>query len=200
MRHATLIVLLACMTAFQTWARSPMDTEDGVGGIRYYDSYKRTDQQEVVPPGGFFLSFMHGPDSSFFVIKTAAGKGRSAPIRVNRHGEETGIIVKGSMLFKAGYNGEFERVLRVGDAIIIPKCVPHSGISGWDHDEETILITTFTHKYAAYGPDNAGKASTEILNKLNFKPNSGPAETEECKNMKDTPKVTWSVADLPRPE
>jgi hypothetical protein len=122
------------------------------------------------------------------------------PVRINRHNEETGIVIKGSVLFKAGYNGEFQRVLRVGDTIIIPKCVPHSGLFGWDHNEETILVTTFTDKYVEYGPDNTGKTAKEFSQKVNYKPNSGPAETADCRNMKNAPKITWTVNDIPKPE
>lgn len=193
------VALVAGLTALTASARPPLNTGDGVGGIRYYDSFKRTDQREAVP--GFFFSFIHGPNSTFGVYKTAAGKGRSVPVRINRHNEETGIVVKGSVLFKAGYNGEFERVLHVGDAIVIPACTPHSGTFGWDANEETILVTTFAEKYTEYGPDNAEKITPEFKQKVsNVKPDSPIAETDMCKNMKDAPKVTWSLADIPKPK
>jgi len=117
----------ASSTGPNTQVRPPMNTGDGVGGIRYFDSYKRADEREAVP--GFFFSFIHGPNSTFAVYKTAEGKGRNLPVNINRHSEETAVVVKGSMLFKGGYNGEFERVLHVGDAVVIPAGVPHSGIS-----------------------------------------------------------------------
>lgn len=195
-----LTLLLALTTAQMAVAALPENSSSGVGGIRYYNGLERADKQEVVPPGGFFFSFMHGPDSTFAITKSGTGKGRSLPVRINRHNEETGMVIKGSVLFKAGYNGEFQRVLRVGDTIIIPKCVPHSGVFGWDANEETILVTTFTDKYIEYGPDNTGKTAAEFSQKVNYKPNSGPAETEDCKNMKDAPKLTWTVKDLPKPE
>lgn len=191
--------LFALTTVQSAIAALPENSPSGVGGIRYYNGLENADRQEVVPPGGFFFSFMHGPDSTFAVTKTAAGKGRSLPVRINRHNEETGMVIKGSVLFKAGYNGEFQRVLRVGDTIIIPKCVPHSGLFGWDGNEETILVTTFTDKYIEYGPDNTGKTAEEFAQKVNYKTNSGPAETEDCRNMKDAPKITWTVNDIPKP-
>jgi len=194
----TMIALLTGLTAFTVSARPPLNTEDKVGGIRYYDSYKATDQREAVP--GFFFSFIHGPNSTYAVYKTAEGKGRSLPVNINRHNEETGVVVKGSVLFKAGYNGEFERVLRVGDAIVIPACHPHSGVFGWDNDEETILITTFTEKYNEYGSDEPKTVTPEFNKKVtNIKPGTPIAETEMCKNMKDAPKVTWTLADIPKP-
>jgi mannose-6-phosphate isomerase-like protein (cupin superfamily) len=195
----TLIALLVGATSLAAVARPPLNTGDHVGGIRYYDSYKATDEREAVP--GFFFSFIHGPNSTFAVYKTAEGKGRDLPVNINRHNEETGIVIKGSVLFKAGYNGEFERVLHAGDAIVIPACVPHSGIFGWDHNEETILVTTFAEKYNEYGPDDAPKIATEFKKKVeNVKPGMAIAENDMCKKMKGTPKVTWSLADLPKPE
>lgn len=191
--------LVAGLTALTASARPPLNTGDGVGGIRYYDSYKATDKREAVP--GFFFSFIHGPNSTYAVYKTAEGKGRSLPVNINRHNEETGVVVKGSVLFKSGYNGEFERVLRVGDAIVIPACTPHSGVFGWDSNEETILITTFAEKYVEYGPDSVEKITPEFKKKVsNIKPGMAIAETDMCKNMKDAPKVTWSLADIPKPE
>jgi len=194
-----LVALLAGLATLTAWARPPLNTGDGVGSIRYYDSYKATDKREAVP--GFFFSFIHGPNSTYAVYKTAAGKGRSLPVNINRHNEETGVVMKGSVLFKAGYNGEFERVLRAGDAIVIPACTPHSGIFGWDSNEETILITTFAEKYVEYGSDDPKLITPEFKKKVsNIKPGVAIAETEMCKNMKDAPKVTWSLADIPKPE
>jgi mannose-6-phosphate isomerase-like protein (cupin superfamily) len=193
-------LLMFCAIGQTTFAALPEDSPDGVAGVRYYNGLESADRQEVVPPGGFFFSFMQGPNSTFAITKTAEGKGRALPVRINRHNEETGIVIKGSVLFKAGYNGEFQRVLRVGDTIIIPKCVPHSGLFGWDHNEETILVTTFTDKYVEYGPDNTGKTAKEFSQKVNYKSNSGPAETADCRNMKNAPKITWTVNDIPKPE
>lgn len=189
----------ASSTGPNTQVRPPMNTGDGVGGIRYFDSYKRADEREAVP--GFFFSFIHGPNSTFAVYKTAEGKGRNLPVNINRHSEETAVVVKGSMLFKGGYNGEFERVLHVGDAVVIPAGVPHSGIFGWDSDEETILISTFTEKYLEYGPDDVENVTPEFKKKVSdIKADMPIAETPAVKAMKDAPKVTWSLADLPKPE
>lgn len=151
---------------------------------------------EVTPPGGFFMKFQHGPNSTIAVYKTAAGKGRNLPIRINRHNEETGYVIKGSVLFKAGYDGEFTKVLRPGDTIIIPRCVPHAGIFGWDNDEESILITTFAEKYVEYGPDTATELPAEFRAKIAYDPTSGVASALECAAMTDAPPVTWSAADL----
>ena len=148
------------------------------------------------PPGGFFVKFQHGPNSTMAVYKTAEGKGRSLPVRINRHNEETGLVTRGSVLFKAGYAGEFTKVLRVGDTIVIPRCVPHSGIFGWDNNEETVLQTTFTEKYAEYGPDTATELPKEFTAKIVFDPESGVAASKECAAMTGAPAVTWSIQDM----
>lgn len=169
---------------------------DGAAGVRFMNVEESLKGREVKPPGGFFFSFRHGPNSTFGVYETAAGAGRGLPIRMNRHHEEAGYVVRGSVLFKAGYNGEFERVLRAGDVIIIPECVPHSGIFGWDANEETLLLTTFVDKYQEYGPDDAQTVSPEFAAKINYKAGSAPAEIDICKNRPGTPPITWSVEDL----
>lgn len=169
---------------------------DGAGGVRFFNAPESLEGREVDPPGGFFFSFRHGPNSTFGVYQTAAGAGRDLPIRMNRHNEEAGYVVRGSVLFKAGYDGEFERVLRAGDVIIIPECVPHSGIFGWDANEETLLLTTFVEKYHEYGPDDAQAMSPEFAAKINYQAGAAPAEIDLCKNKPDTPPVTWSVEDL----
>lgn len=185
---------LAMNASAEPAASGNVSGTDGAGGVRFFNVYEHVDQREV-PPGGFFFDFRHGPNSTLAIYKTAAGKGRELPIRINRHNEETGVVVKGSVLFKAGYNGEFERVLREGDSIIIPTCVPHSGIFGWDANEETILLTTFAEKYVEYGPDNAKDIAPEFANKIKYKPDASVAETPECAARQETP-VTWTIDDL----
>ena len=156
-------------------------------------------QFEIDPPGGFFMRFKHGPDSTAAIYRTAAGKGRDMPIRLNRHNEEAGYVVKGSVLFKAGYNGEFTHILRAGDSIVIPRCVPHGGIFGWDDNEETILFTTFADKYVEYGPDDLDGPPKEFADKIQYDPESGIAASKECVEMQGAPPVTWSVQDLKAP-
>ena len=199
MKHPFLcaLILLACMPARAATFIVP--SPDGTAGVRYLNNEEQVSKHEIKPPGGLFFTFTHGPNSTYAIFKMAAGKARSIPFSINRHNEEAGTIIKGSVLFKAGYNGEFQRVLRVGDTIIIPKCVPHSGLFGWDRNEETILATIFTDKYIEYGPDKTGKTAEEFSQKVNYKANSGPAETEDCRNMKNAPKITWTVNDIPKP-
>ena len=187
-----LLGLSLAVTAGATRADAPLQYQPQAA--QYFD----TDGElfEFDPPGGFFMRFRHGPNSTYAIYRTEQGRGRQAPIRLNRHYEETGIVIKGSVLFKAGYDGEFERVLRPGDAILVPKCVPHGGIFGWDDDEETILFTTFVDKYVEYGPDDLDHPPEAMAEKVHFDPDSGIAATEECANMIGAPPVTWTIEDL----
>lgn len=194
MRAPVVIPFLASVLAGPAGAET--QSPDGAGGVRFFNAEQSLEGREVKPPGGFFFSFRHGPNSTFGVYETAAGAGRGLPIRMNRHNEEHGYVVRGSVLFKAGYDGEFERVLRAGDVIIIPECVPHAGIFGWDANEETLLLTTFVDKYQEYGADTAQEVSPEFAAKINYKAGSAPAEIDLCKNKPDTPPITWSVEDL----
>lgn len=198
MRTYTPAALLAAALAGPAGADTGhADTRnpDGAAGVRFFNAEQSLEGHEVNPPGGFFFSFRHGPDSTFGVYRTAAGVGRSLPIRINRHNEEHGYVVRGSVLFKAGYDGEFERVLRAGDVIIIPECVPHSGIFGWDANEETLLLTTFVDKYHEYGPDTAQEVSPEFAAKIRYAADAAPAEIDRCKQQ-DSPPITWTVDDL----
>lgn len=191
-----LVAALVGTAALTTLAGAETQSPDGAGGVRFFNADQSLEGREVKPPGGFFFSFRHGPNSTFGVYETAAGAGRNLPIRMNRHNEEAGYVVRGSVLFKAGYDGEFERVLRAGDVIIIPECVPHAGIFGWDANEETLLLTTFVDKYQEYGPDTAQEVAPEFAAKINYKAGSAPAEIDLCKDMKNTPPITWTVEDL----
>lgn len=169
---------------------------DGTAGVRYFNNEALVNQHEIKPPGGLFFTFVHGPNSTYAIFKMEAGKARSIPFSINRHNEEAGTIIKGSVLFKAGYNGEFVHVLRAGDTIIVPKCVPHSGVFGWEANEETIIVTTFVGRYSEYGEEGAKKVSTELKDKLKA---DDIVATKECQEMQGTPPVTWTVKDIPRP-
>lgn len=172
------------------------NSPDGSASVRFVNVHEGLEQFEVDPPGGFYFRFVHGPDSTLGVYKTAAGAGRDLPIRINRHNEETGLVLEGSVLFKAGYDGEFERVLRPGDAIIIPRCVPHGGIFGWDANEQTVLITTFVDKYAEYGPEYGpgGAPSEEFASKIRSQ--DGVSEDVFCSLDSGQRDISWSIQEL----
>jgi len=192
---AGLVALASMQVSAATFI---VPSPDGTAGVRTINNEERVGKHEVKPPGGLFMTFIHGPNSTFAVFKTAAGKSRSLPFSINRHNEEAGTIIKGSVLFKAGYNGEFVRILHAGDTIIVPKCVPHSGVFGWDANEETVIITTFVGKYLEYGEEDAKKVSTELKDKL--KADNNIVATKDCQNMKGTPPITWTIKDIPQPQ
>ncbi|MCG2634486.1 MAG: hypothetical protein J4A00_06125 [Gammaproteobacteria bacterium] len=142
------------------------------------------------------MNFIHGSNSTLAVYRSEQGRGRDLPLRINRHAEETGTVLYGSVLFRAGYGTEFTRILRAGDSILIPKCMPHGGIFGWDNNEETLLVSTFTEKYVEYGPDDTGGVPGEFAAKLSYDAESGVAASEECARMEGAPPVTWTVDSL----
>lgn len=188
------LILLACVPARAATYIVP--SPDGTAGVRYLNNAEQVSKHEIKPPGGLFFTFTHGPNSTYAIFKMAAGNARSIPFSINRHNEEAGTIIKGSVLFKAGYNGEFQRVLHEGDTIIVPKCVPHSGVFGWEANEETIIVTTFIGKYSEYGEEGAKKVSNELKDKLKA---DDIVATKECQEMQGTPPITWTVKDIPRP-
>jgi quercetin dioxygenase-like cupin family protein len=197
MKSVSLLTALLALTSVPVAAATfIVPSADGTAGVRYFNNEEIVNQHEIKPPGGLFFTFVHGPNSTYAIFKMAAGQARSIPFSINRHNEEAGTIIKGSVLFKAGYNGEFVHVLHAGDTIIVPKCVPHSGVFGWDANEETIIVTTFIGRYSEYGEEGAKKVSNELKDKLKA---DDIVATKECQEMKGTPPVTWTVKDIPRP-
>jgi mannose-6-phosphate isomerase-like protein (cupin superfamily) len=190
---ASLFALASLQASAATFI---VPSPDGTAGVRHINNEEQVNKHEITPPGGLYFTFAHGPNSTYAIFKMAAGKARSVPFSINRHNEEAGTIIKGSVLFKAGYNGEFVRVLRAGETIIVPKCVPHSGVFGWDANEETIIVTTFIGKYSEYGEEGAKKVSTELKDKIKAEE---VVATKECQEMQGTPPITWTVKDIPHP-
>lgn len=190
--------LLALASLQVSAATVVVPSSDGTAGVRVFNNEALANQHEFTPPGGFYFTFVHGPNSTQAIFKMDAGKAQSIPFSINRHNEEIATIMKGSVLFKAGYNGEFVRVLHAGDTIIVPKCVPHTGVFGWDANEETIIISAIIGKYVEYGEEGAKKESksNEIKNKLKA---GDVVATKDCQEMQGTPPITWTVKDIPRP-
>ena len=180
-------LLLSCLVSAEALQYEPVKAR----GFNAHEGL-----MEVNPPGGFALKFIHGTKSTLAVYRSAQGRGHDLPLRINRHSEETGTVLYGSVLFRAGYGTEFTRILRAGDSILIPTCVPHGGIFGWDHNEETLMVSTFTEKYVEYGPDDAGGAPEEFTAKVSYDADSGVAASEACANMEGAPPVTWTVDSL----
>lgn len=156
-----------------------------------------TDLFEVAPNSGLYLRHWRGPNSMFVALKVDQGKGHQIPPSISRHSEDLAYVVKGSVYYKAGYNGEFTKVLRAGDVFIVPACVPHAAIFGWDANEETIIMASAVGNTAEYGPEGslpAGFSSKATAGEVN-----DMVITPECRALKNAPPVTWQAADMPRP-
>jgi len=91
--------------------------------------------KEVIP-GALFMKHMFGADMSIALFKFAQGKGSEAPVEVHSHGEEIGLVLKGTARVN-GTDGK-EYVLKPGDAIIIPAGWEHRGT--FDDEEDCVLF------------------------------------------------------------
>jgi len=107
------------------------------------------DVKEVIPEA-LFMKHMFGDDMSIALFKFAKGKGSAAPAEVHSHGEEVGLVLKGTARVY-GTDGT-EYVIREGEAIIIPKGWKHSG--SFDDDEECLIFTVAYPKRPDYGPED----------------------------------------------
>ena len=170
------------------------------------NQYKREDVRfftptdemyEVAPDAGLYIRHWHGPNLTYISLKVDEGKGWSIPPSISRHDEDSGYVIKGSMYYKSGYNGEFEKVLRAGDSFIVPACIPHAAIFGWDNNEETILVASTSGKAIEYGKEGQlppGLSSKATAGEVNDMVISRP-----CQALEGAPPVTWTVEDMKRP-
>jgi quercetin dioxygenase-like cupin family protein len=117
--------------------------------FRVYDD----DLREVVP-GALFMKHMFGDDMSVALFKFAKGKGGDAPAEVHSHGEEVGLVLKGTARVYDTNGTEY--VVKAGEAIIIPKGWEHSGT--FDDDEECLIFTVAFPKRPDYGPEEEAPA------------------------------------------
>ncbi|MBA2526251.1 MAG: cupin domain-containing protein [Pyrinomonadaceae bacterium] len=109
--------------------------------------------KEVVP-GALFMKHMYGADMSVALFKFMKGKGSDAPADVHNHGEEVGIVLKGTARVHGTDGSEY--VLGVGDAIIIPQGWEHAG--SFDDDEECLIFTVAYPIRPDYGPEDQAPA------------------------------------------
>lgn len=105
--------------------------------------------KEVVP-GALYMKHINGADMGVALFKFMKGKGSDAPADVHSHGEEVGIVLKGTARVH-GTDGT-EYVLNVGDAIIIPKGWEHSG--SFDDNEECLIFTVAYPVRPDYGDED----------------------------------------------
>ena len=117
--------------------------------------FKVDDQnlKEVVP-GALYMKHMFGSDMSVALFKFMKGAGSEAPADVHKHGEEVGIVLKGTARVHGTDGNEY--VLKAGDAIIIPADWEHSGT--FDDDEECLIFTVAYPKRPDYGPEDQAPA------------------------------------------
>lgn len=114
--------------------------------------FKANDEnlKEVIP-SALFMKHMYGADMSIALFRFVKGKGSEAPAEVHSHGEEIGLVLKGTARVY-GTDGK-EYVLKAGDAIIIPAGWEHSGT--FDDDEDCILFCVAYPKRAEdLGPED----------------------------------------------
>ncbi len=105
--------------------------------------------KEVVS-GALFMKHMYGDDMSVALFKFLKGKGSEAPAEVHCHGEEIGLVLKGTAKVR-GTDGK-EYVIKEGDAIIIPAGWEHSGT--FDDDEDCLLFcVAFPKRTEDLGPE-----------------------------------------------
>jgi quercetin dioxygenase-like cupin family protein len=105
--------------------------------------------KEVVP-GALFMKHMFGDEMSIALFQFIKGKGSDAPAEVHSHGEEIGLVLKGTARVHGTDGAEY--VVRAGEAIIIPAGWQHSGT--FDDDEECLIFTVAYPKRPDYGPED----------------------------------------------
>jgi quercetin dioxygenase-like cupin family protein len=119
---------------------------------RIFKVYEGNDKEVV--PGALYMRHMFGNDMSIALFKFAQGKGSDAPAEVHSHGEEIGLVLKGTARV-FGTDGN-EYVIKAGEAIIIPSGWEHSGT--FDDDEECLIFTVAFPKRPDYGPEDEAPA------------------------------------------
>lgn len=105
---------------------------------------------EVVP-STLFMKHRFGASTSAALFKFAKGMGEHAPAEMHAHGEEVGLVLKGTARV-TGKDGT-EYVLKAGDVIIIPEGWVHSGT--FDDDEECWIFCVGCPPRFDLGPESA---------------------------------------------
>jgi quercetin dioxygenase-like cupin family protein len=112
------------------------------------------DNLKEVVPGALLMKHMFGADMSVALFKFMKGKGSDAPAEVHSHGEEVGLVLKGTARVHGTDGSEY--ILKAGDAIIIPAGWEHSG--SFDDDEECLIFTVAYPIRPDYGPEDEAPA------------------------------------------
>ncbi|MCG2633791.1 MAG: hypothetical protein J4A00_02535 [Gammaproteobacteria bacterium] len=162
--------------------------------VRFFDPTK--DLFQVGTEAGLSLRHWNGPNMTYIGLRVNEGLGHIIPPSISRHGEDGGYVIRGSIYYKAGYDGEYTKVLRAGDAFMVPACAPHAVIFGWDNNEETVLVASTADKATEYGEE--GQLPIGFSSKATAGEINAMVVTPECRAMKSTPPVTWTAVDMPR--
>lgn len=104
--------------------------------------------REVVP-GALYMKHIYGADMSVALFKFMKGKGSATPADVHCHGEEVGLVLKGTARVHGADGSEY--VLRAGDAIILPAGWNHSGT--FDDSEECLIFCVAYPARRDLGPE-----------------------------------------------
>jgi quercetin dioxygenase-like cupin family protein len=100
--------------------------------------------------GALFMKHAVGEKMSIALFKFLKGKGNQAPAETHSHGEEVGLVLKGTARI-FGTDGS-EYVLKAGDAIILPAGWEHSGT--FDDDEECLIFCVGSPPRFDLGPES----------------------------------------------
>jgi quercetin dioxygenase-like cupin family protein len=114
---------------------------------------------EVIP-STLFMKHRFGASMSAALFKFAKGMGEKAPAENHSHGEEVGLVLKGTAKV-TGKDGT-EYVLRPGDVIIIPEDWEHSGT--FDDNEECWLFCVGCPPRLDLGPESSTTAPAGFEN------------------------------------
>jgi quercetin dioxygenase-like cupin family protein len=111
-------------------------------------NFTKDEFQKEIIPGVAHMKHMFGNNMSVALFKIAKGQGGKFPLHYHKHGEEIGILLKGSAkVFACGK----EYIINEGEAIVLPADVEHAGIFG---EEECWLLAIATPPREDYGPED----------------------------------------------
>ena len=121
-------------------------------GLKEPRIFKVNDEnlKEVVP-GALYMKHAYGDDMSVAMFKFLKGKGSDAPAETHAHGEEVGIVLKGTTRVYGPDGTEY--VAKAGEVIIIPAGWKHSGT--FDDDEDCVLLcVAYPKRTEDLGPED----------------------------------------------
>lgn len=100
--------------------------------------------------GALYMKHAFGEKMSIALFKFARGKGNEAPAEKHSHGEEVGLVLKGTARIYGADGAEY--VLKAGDAIILPAGWEHSGT--FDDEEECLIFCVGSPPRLDLGPES----------------------------------------------